>query len=170
MKIEKITLSRQELVEKDGEYELVEKDKETVPCVITNRALQIARQEGVTKSSLATDLLNLQPADEINMNDLKKIENGKMAPEDANIKLGKFGEVDDLKMLQAIYVGYIGGQILLGNKQPKYSFDDFLEVYNADVVERTTLYMNLLTDTRKNDFKGEIEKSTSKKVQKGEKK
>ncbi len=170
MKINKITLFKQELVEKDGEYELVIKDEETVPCVVTNRALQLAKQMGVTKSSLATDLLNLQPADEINAKELKQLESGEIEPEDVNIKLGQFGEIEDEKILQAIYIGYIGGQFLLGNKEPKYNFDEFLERYNAGVTERITLYMNLLTDERGNEFKTEIEKSTSKKVQKGEKK
>lgn len=170
MKIKTITLSKQELIEKDGEYELVEKDKETVPCVVTNRALQTARQMGVTKSSLATDLLNLQPAEEINIKELKQLERGEINPEDVSVKIGEFGEIDDFKMLQAIYVGYIGGQLLLGNKKPKYDFDEFIERYNVDITERTTLYMNLLTDSRGNEFKNEIEKSTKKTVGKGEKK
>ena len=170
MKINKITLFKQELVEENGEYKLITKDEETVPCVVTNRALQVAKQMGVTKSSLATDLLNLQPADEINAKELKQLESGEINPEDVNIKLGQFGEIEDEKMLQAIYVGYIGGQILLGNREPKYDFDEFLERYNVGVTERVTLYMNLLTDERKNEFKSEIEKSTKKTVGKGEKK
>ncbi len=149
MKIEKIILSRQELVEKDGEYELAEKDKETVPCVITNRALQLAKQMGVTKTSLMTDLMNLAPSEE---------------KEDVQVN-----DLDDEKVLQAIYVGYIGGQLLQGNKEPKYNFDEFIERYNAGTVERAVTYNKILA-AEDNKFAKEVQKSTSKKVQKGEKK
>lgn len=149
MKIEKITLSRQELVEKDGEYELVEKDKEAVPCVITNRALQLAKQMGVTKTSLMTDLMNLAPSEE---------------KEDVQVN-----DLDDERVLQAIYVGYIGGQLLQGNKEPKYNFDEFIERYNAGTVERAVTYNKILA-AEDNKFAKEVQKSTSKKVQKGEKK
>ena len=56
MKINKIKLYTQSLVEKDGEYEIEISDVEEVPCVITNRALQKCKQLGITETSLAQDL------------------------------------------------------------------------------------------------------------------
>ena len=121
-------------------------DEETVPCVITNRALQMAAQMGVTKTSLVTDLMNLSTSKE-----------------------GKVNDLDDFKILQTIYVGYLGGELLRGKDGPKYTFEEFIDVYNASTIERTIVYNNLLVKDE-NNFKKGIENSTRKGLEKGEKK
>lgn len=142
MKIEKITLSQQKLVEIEGEYDTVESEAEKVPCVITNRALKIAREQGEIRTSLITDLTRVSEGEDL----------------------------EDERILQAIYVGYVGGQILMGNKMPKYSFDEFTERYNDSTTEKGILYSKLLTAEKENNFANGVEKNTKKTVGKGEKK
>lgn len=142
MKIEKITLSKQELIEEDGEFILKEIEEEVVPCVITNRALQISRDEGNIETSLITDLT----------------------------KAGEGIDIGDDRILKAIYVGYVGGQILKGQKEPKYSFDEFIKRYNDTTTEKAIVYAKLIMAEKDNNFANDIEKNISKKKDKGEKK
>ncbi|WP_130806520.1 hypothetical protein [Senegalia massiliensis] len=152
MKIEKITLFKQEMAEQDNELILKVTEEETVPCVITNKALKVANELGTTRSSLVTDLMQL----------------GGSVDED------KVGDVEDIKILTSIYVGYIGGQILKGvnvyEEDAIYTFDEFVERYNDSSMEKVLLYQKLITAEKENKFADKIERSTNKTPNKGEKK
>lgn len=153
MKVNKIKLYKQSLVEKDGEYEIEISDVEEAPCFITNKALQICKQLGVTKTSLAQDLMIMS--------------SGAQQTEDGDTVITNV--VEDENILKAIYVGYVGGQLMLGKSTPEYDYDEFLDRYQDDVVDRFNLYQDLLV-TEENQFVQEIIRSTNKSVGKGEKK
>lgn len=145
MKIQKIKLYKQSLVEMEDDFKLEITDIETVPCVITNRALQLCNQLGVNDSSLVQDLL-------IMTQNAQVTENG-------DIVITKI--VEDEKILKAIYTGYVGGQLLLGNIEPKYNYDEFIERYHDSSSEKYTIYQSIAMASQ-NDFVKEIEKSTNK--------
>lgn len=146
MKLEKINLSILEVEFKDDDFEMVEKEKETVPVVLTNRALNYAHENGIIESSLISDLIGLS-----NMTD----ENMEM--------------LEDIKILKTIYTGYIGGQFLLGKIEPDHTFSEFTERYHTHPMEQVQIYQKLLIG-KDNNFVKEIEKSTKKGTEKGEKK
>lgn len=146
MKLEKINLSILEVEFKDDDFEMVEKEKETVPVVLTNRALNYAHENGIIESSLISDLIGLS-----NMGD----ENMEM--------------LEDIKILKTIYTGYIGGQFLLGKIEPDHTFEQFTERYHTHPMEQVQIYQKLLIG-KDNNFVKEIEKSTKKGTEKGEKK
>lgn len=153
MKIKKIKLYKQRLVDKEDGYELERFEEEEVPCVITNRALKMCEQLGVTKSSLMRDIMFMSS---------NAVEN-----EDGEMALTT--TVEDERMLAAIYVGYIGGHLLLGNKEPYYSYDEFLDRYNIDLLESFNIYQDLALATQ-NEFAQEIVRSTKMDPGTGEKK
>lgn len=151
MKIQKIKLYKRSLVEVGGEYEVEITDAEEVPCVITNRALKMCEQLGVTKTSLISDIMSMSSSAKID-------ESGDMAITKT---------ADDERVLAAIYVGYVGGQLMLG-KNPDYDYDEFLNRYHADVGQAFSVYQEIIM-VEENDFVKEINRST-KKVGTGEKK
>lgn len=151
MKIQKIKLYKQKIVEKDGEFELEKTDEKEVPCVITNRALQMCNQAGVIKTSLAQDLAIAST--------------GSYSGDGSAVA----AMLKDEKVLQTIYVGYVGGQLLLGKTNPEFDFDEFIDRYNADTLDKIDLYQKLMV-TEDNKFVQEINHSTKKTAGKGEKK
>lgn len=149
MKIKKLRLYKEAIVEKNGDFELEVSEIEEVPCLVTNKALQVCRQLGVTETSLAEDFnLVLRNSDK-----------------DGTVRKMP----DDKLMLQAIYVGYVGGQLLLGKDMPKYDYDEFLTRYHESVNDRWNTYIGLFM-TEENKFVEGIVKSTKKTVGKDEKK
>lgn len=152
MKINKIKLYVQKLIEKDGEYVIEPSEIEEVPCVITNKALKLCRQYGVGKTGLVQDFV---------------VSSTNTGPQEDGTYMMKIA--DDEQILKAIYVGYVGGQLLLGKEEPDYTFDEFIERYHDNVVEKFNLYQSLIS-TSTNEFVKTIERSTNKAVGKGEKK
>ena len=152
MKIQKITLYLQNLIEKDGEFVIEATNVEEVPCVITNRALSVCRGYGIGETGLIQDFVTLSA-------------NTGPRP-DGSFSMKTAG---DEQILKAIYVGYVGGQLLLGKAEPDYTYDEFTERYHGDVSEKFNLYQALIVFPS-NEFVKNIEKSTDKAVKKGEKK
>lgn len=152
MKIQKITLYLQNLIETDGEYAIEPTDVEEVPCVITNRALSLCRDYGIGETGLIQDFVTTST-------------NTRPQPDGSYL----MAVAGDEQILKAIYVGYVGGQILLGKAEPDYTYDEFIERYHGDVSEKFNLYQALIVSPS-NEFVKNIEKSTDKAVKKGEKK
>lgn len=145
MILEKVNLYELKTELVDGEFVLTKEKEQTVPLMITNRALNYAHQNGIIESSLISDLVVLSNMGE----DMTGLE--------------------DMKILQTIYVAYIGGQFMLGRKEPEYSFDEFAERLQVSSMEQVVIYQKVLIG-KENDFVKEIEKSTAKGTGKGEKK
>ena len=131
MKIEKLELYNIKLTVKDDEFITEISDKETVPLVITNKALKYGHSNGIIDSSLVSDLVLLS--------------------ED-------MGLLQDMKILQTIYLGYIGGQMMLG-KSNYYTLEEFTNKFNIDTAEQVQLYQKLMIRDD-NNFIKDIEKNT----------
>ena len=145
MKLEKIELYKMMAEMVDGEFEVIQTDVETVPLVITNKALKYAHQNDIIQSSLISDLVTLSQMGE------------------------DMGALQDMKIFKTIYVAYVGGQFMLGNKEPKYNEEEFAERFQVSTMEQVTLYQKVLIG-KENNFEKEIKKSVSKKVDKDAKK
>lgn len=152
MKIQKIMLYQQKLIEKDGEFVIEPTNVEEVPCVITNKALSICRNYGIGKTGLIQDFVTTST-------------NTRPQPDGTY----QMKVAEDEQILKAIYVGYVGGQLLLGKSEPDYTYDEFLERYHDDIMEKFSLYQELIISPS-NEFVKAIENSTDKAVKKGEKK
>lgn len=145
MKLEKINLYKYDTKIEEDEFVLIKSEEVTVPLVLTNRAINYAHQNGVIKSSVIGDLVSLS-----NMGD-------------------DMEGLEDMKILETIYTAYIGGQFILGKKEPELDFDNFTEHFQASSMEQVEIYQKILIG-KENQFIKEIEKSTKKGTEKGEKK
>ena len=94
---------------------------------------------------------------------------GMSAQENEKGEVVSMNVVEDERILKAIYAGYVGGQLLLGKPNPDYDYDEFIDRYNDDVLERFNLYQELIV-TEDNKFVQEIIRSTKRTPGKGEKK
>jgi len=141
--IPKIKMYDQKLIETDEGYEIKAENVQEEPCIITNKALKEARDNGNIKTALMSDLISMWESED--------------------------SEVEDEKITTAVYVGYIGGQLLKGNK--KYlSYDEFLEKYHDSITEKGVIYQEIMMADTKNAFAESIERSVDKSSKKGEKK
>lgn len=165
--IEKVNIYELDIVEIEGEFKKVQKNHEVLPCMLTNYSLYVGKRDGLLETSLTDELFKV----------IEVYESNPMRPEDVGEEdLEQYGiemfkgmkdAVDEEKIIKIIYLGLIGA-----NPKLKYSFEDFVLRFHADVEEKMMLYVNLISNlaSRDNKFKREFEKHTSRKREKGEKK
>ena len=146
--IQTVELVVKEVVEIDGEYKEIEKDKKRVPCVISNYALKRGKDSGLLEGSLIADLMQMENIDS----------------KDEEKKIKAFQKIDQVEMAKLIYLGCIGANRKFADN---YSFDDFLEVLHYDFGELMEIYYNLLQgimpEDKENGFAKGLKKSTAKK-------
>lgn len=159
MKIQKVTLKEAQITEVNGEYQVQFVNEKTYPLFLTHYALKQGKELGLVETSLFSDLLKLQG--------LQKLSNLK-EDEQADIDPAIFENIDEVKMVQLIYLSFRGA-----NKNSSLSLEDFLEKYHYSFDETMDLYMNLivsLMDKDPNAFAAGLQKSTNKQHNKNQKK
>lgn len=145
------------VLNEEGEYEVRYINAEKHPAFLTHRALASGRNDGLTKSSLISELVRLNA-----MTD----ESGDIAPEKLTEEQAE--GLDAERYLPVIYLGLKGA-----NKNFKLSYEEFQDRYHADLTQILTDYSELIEGYISEDpnaFKKGLEKSTSKKSKKASKK
>ena len=169
MIIEKIELSDVVVEEVEGEYQVVKKNRETVPCMLTNYAIDKGHRLGLLKGSLTKDILEISTAVAKKAAERKRLSDVSRTEEETaldNIDLIK-DVLDDEKLIAVLYIGCLGA-----NPEFRYSHEDFVQRYHDDFETRIEKYMNLISglDKKENKFAAEFQKNVSKGRAKGEKK
>jgi len=165
MLIQTIKLHEILIEEINGVYEATEKNHEVCPAMLTNYAIEQGHRQGLIKSSLVSDLFALYGSYKDHGGNMAQAESGAIRdiPEGMVSEMGSL--LDETKMTAVIYMGCIGA-----NKAFKYSYDEFLERYHADVSEKMQTYVNLISGLSVNDknafaaeFRNKTQDSKSKK-------
>jgi hypothetical protein len=151
IKVSTITLKELEMIElENGEFEGRYVNPKKYPAFLTHRSLAKGRNEGITKSSLISEL--------IKMNSLRgkdgEIDTENLTPEQAE-------HIDTDKYLPVIYLGIMGA-----NKSLDLSYEDFLDKYSGDLEQIMQDYIALIVpylQQDSNQFKAGLVSSTSKK-------
>ena len=147
MAIQTIELIEKEVVEIDGEFKEIERDKKRVPCAITNHSLKKGKDMGLLEGSLIADLMKLE----------------KINSKDKAEKMSALEKIDQVEMAKLIYLGCVGINKKFADN---YSFDEFLEHLHYDFGELMEIYYKLLQDImpkdEKNNFAEGLKKSTKK--------
>jgi len=154
VKISAIELKEVEIVElEDGTFEKRFINPKRYPAFLTHRSLARGQQLGITKTSLISELIKMNQLVDSDGN----IDMDNITPEQAEI-------IDIEKYLPVIYLGVIGA-----NKALQLSYDDFLNLYHADMEKIMIDYIELVMpyiDDNPNEFKKGLEQSTKKKRKK----
>ncbi|MBO0586456.1 hypothetical protein [Sporosarcina sp. E16_8] len=132
MKIQKVTLKEAVSHEVEGEFEMIYTNEKTHPAFLTNAALKRGRDLGLIEGSLVGELAKLQ--------DFERMTSG----DETDLEL--LENFDDTKMIQVIYLAFIGA-----NKSSGLSFDEFIDLYHGDFSETITLYIQLISDSMTKD-------------------
>lgn len=145
MIIEKIKLCEIAINEIEGEFVTQEINNETVPAMLTNYCVEMGYRRGLIKSSLSSDLFALYGTFHQHGGSTEPNAEGMMElPEGMVADMGSF--LDDSKILPVIYMACVGA-----NKNFKYSYDEFLERYHADIKTKMQTYINLIVSLEKTD-------------------
>ncbi|PGP67258.1 hypothetical protein CN998_19150 [Bacillus cereus] len=126
MRVEVVKLKEVEVVNVDGQFKAVEKNHQTVPCFITNHAMQKGQSLGLIEQSLMQSLFKMKDLANVNPNELDS---------DA---LQSFNEIEIQKI---IYLGCLGA-----NTQFPYDFEQFIERFHYSFEETMKLYSNLISN------------------------
>ncbi|EJS13408.1 MULTISPECIES: hypothetical protein [Bacillus] len=126
MRVEVVKLKEVDVVNVDGQFKAVEKNHQTVPCFITNHAMQKGQSLGLIEQSLMQSLFKMKDLANANPNELDS---------DA---LQSFNEIEIQKI---IYLGCLGA-----NKQFPYDFEQFIERFHYSFEETMKLYSNLISN------------------------
>lgn len=135
MKVEIVKLKEVEVVNVDGYFKAIEKNHQTVPCFITNAAMQRGQSLGLIEQSLMQSLFKMNNLANVNPNEI-----------DSDALQG-FNEIE---MQKIIYLGCLGA-----NKQLPYNFEEFIEIFHYSFEETMELYSKLIsniTNGKKNNF------------------
>jgi len=157
IKVSTIELKDVEVVElEDGSYDSRFVNPRKYPAFLTNRALKKGRNMGVTKSSLISDLIQMNSLFKSNQKGKEnpEIDLESLTPEQAEI-------IEAENYLPVIYLGLLGA-----NKNLDLDYDDFLDQYQGDLSQIIQDYMELVMpyiDQNSNEFKKEFENKTKKK-------
>ncbi|WP_130068712.1 hypothetical protein [Bacillus albus] len=154
MKIQTVTLKDVGVQQVEGTYQKVYTNIKTYPAFLTNYAMKKGKELGILESSLFRDVLQFQAL------------GGLETSEEINPEV--LEQVDETNMHKVIYIAFTGA-----NPDKKMSFDDFLRRYHEPLQTTMELYMNLvvdLIDQNPNRFAQALQKSTSNKRGKQEKK
>jgi hypothetical protein len=149
IKIHSIELKDYEVVEVEGEFEKRYINPKKYPAFLTHRALAKGRNQGITNSSLISELLKLNSLS----GEDGKINAENISPEQAEL-------LDNEKYLPVIYLGIIGA-----NKSSEMSYEDFLDKYHGDIEQTINDYVALIQpyiQENPNQFKSALEASTKK--------
>ncbi|EJS72900.1 hypothetical protein [Bacillus cereus] len=125
MRVEIVKLKEVEVVNVDGQFKAIEKNHQTVPCFITNAAMQKGQSLGLIEQSLMQSLFK--------MNDLAKAN-----PKEINSDL--LQSFNESEIQKIIYLGCLGA-----NKQFPYDFEEFIERFHYSFEETTKLYSKLIS-------------------------
>ncbi|MGF3103651.1 hypothetical protein [Rossellomorea sp. DUT-2] len=151
IKVSTITLKELEMTQlENGEFEGRYVNPKKYPAFLTHRSLAKGRNEGITKSSLISEL--------IKMNSLRG-EDGEIDTE--NLSSEQAEHIDTDKYLPVIYLGIIGA-----NKSLDLSYEDFLDQYPGDLEQIMQDYIALIIpylQQDSNQFKAGLVNSTKKK-------
>ncbi|MDM5237494.1 hypothetical protein QUF83_15315 [Bacillus cereus] len=126
MKVEIVKLKEVEVVNVDGYFKAIEKNHQTVPCFITNAAMQRGQSLGLIEQSLMQSLFKMKDLANANPNNI-----------DSN-SLQSFNEIEIQKI---IYLGCLGA-----NKQFPYDFEQFIERFHYSFEETMKLYSKLISN------------------------
>ncbi|MBP3967736.1 hypothetical protein KAF80_01575 [Bacillus sp. WL1] len=135
MKVEIVKLKEVEVVNVDGYFKAIEKNQQTVPCFITNAAMQRGQSLGLIEHSMMQSLFKMKDLANMNPNEIDS---------DA---LQSFNEIEIQKV---IYLGCLGA-----NKQFPYDFEQFIERFHYSFEETMKLYTKLIsniTNGKTNNF------------------
>ncbi|CAI8805342.1 hypothetical protein [Bacillus pseudomycoides] len=147
MKVEIVKLKEIETVQlENGEFQIVTKNQQTVPCYITNYALHKGTELGLIENSLLQSLFKLKDLVNINLDQIENI--------DGTALQG----INEVEMQKVIYLGCLGA-----NKNLSYNFDAFLEQFHYSFEETVKLYVKLIssvTNSQQNGFAKGLDKST----------
>ena len=126
MKVEIVKLKEVEVVNVDGYFKAIEKNHQTVPCFITNAAMQRGQSLGLIEQSLMQSLFKMNNLANVNPNEI-----------DSDALQG-FNEIE---MQKIIYLGCLGA-----NKQFPYNFEEFIEIFHYSFEETMELYSKLISN------------------------
>ncbi|EKS8373198.1 hypothetical protein P4418_02840 [Bacillus thuringiensis] len=126
MRVEIVKLKEVEVVNVDGQFKAIEKNHQTVPCFITNHAMQRGQSLGLIEQSLMQSLFKMKDLANANPNEID------------SDSLQGFNEVEIQKI---IYLGCLGA-----NKQFPYDFDQFMERFHYSFENTMKLYSNLISN------------------------
>ncbi|MED3470036.1 hypothetical protein BK767_03935 [Bacillus thuringiensis serovar kyushuensis] len=126
MRVEIVKLKEVEVVNVDGQFKVIEKNHQTVPCFITNHAMQRGQSLGLIEQSLMQSLFKMKDLANANPNEID------------SDSLQGFNEVEIQKI---IYLGCLGA-----NKQFPYDFDQFMERFHYSFEDTMKLYSNLISN------------------------
>lgn len=158
-KIYSIELKEVEIVSPEGnteEFIEVVKNKRTYPVFLTNYALSKGYDMGILKSTLITDLVNIEKNMKKAATDSKEEQAGAVLE-----------NLDEKKMLDVIYLSFVGA-----NPKVTMTHDEFLQQYHATFTEKVKLYFNIISsavEADPNAFAEGLKKSQAK-PEKNEKK
>lgn len=141
MKICKVELQYFDYIEKDGEYIREARQVKSLPCVLTNYALDYGEKHGLIESSMLDCLFDVLQA----VSDVKDIT--KVRPDEA-ATIGRALDIN--KIVRIIYIGCIGA-----NPDIDLTYDEFLRGYQYDAAKSTEIYSELMAglyDTEANQF------------------
>lgn len=154
IKISTIELKEVEIIElEDGSHEKRYVNPKKYPAFLTNRSLAKGKNMGITKSSLISELVEIQGL----VGNKGEIDAENLTVEQAEI-------MDSEKYLPVIYLGIVGA-----NKNLNLSFDEFLDLYHGDFEQILNDYVELVMpyiQANPNKFKKGLEQSTKKKQKK----
>ncbi|HDX9612817.1 TPA: hypothetical protein ROY01_003919 [Bacillus toyonensis] len=125
MRVEIVKLKEVEVVNVDGQFKAVEKNHQTVPCFITNHAMQRGQSLGLIEQSLMQSLFKMKDLANANPNEID------------SESLQSFNEIEIQKI---IYLGCLGA-----NKQFPYDFEQFIERFHYSFEETMKLYSKLIS-------------------------
>jgi len=149
-KIYSIELKEVEIVStNDEEFIEIEKNKRVYPVFLTNYALSKGYDMGILKSTLITDLVNIE------RNMKKTVEDSKEEQAGAILE-----NIDEKKMLDVIFLAFVGA-----NPRVAISQDEFLQQYHATFTEKVKLYFNIIAsavEADPNAFAEGLKKSQAK--------
>ncbi|KMM38596.1 hypothetical protein [Guptibacillus hwajinpoensis] len=150
-KISTIELKEVEVIElENNEFETRFVNPKKYPAFLTNRSLATGMRLGITKTSLITNLVQMQGL---------VGKDGKIDPENISEEQAEFIDAD--RDLPVIYLGIMGA-----NKSLDLTFEEFLDLYHGDLEKLLNDYLDLVMvylNQNPNEFRKGLEASTSKK-------
>ncbi|CAH2465102.1 hypothetical protein [Bacillus mycoides] len=126
MRVEIVKLKEVEVVNVDGQFKAIEKNHQTVPCFITNHAMQRGQSLGLIEQSLMQSLFKMKDLANSNPNEID------------SASLQSFNEIETQKI---IYLGCLGA-----DKQFPYDFEQFIERFHYSFEETMKLYSKLISN------------------------
>lgn len=168
MKLQVIELKEIEVVDLgNGEFESRVVGTERAPLMFSNRALQLAKREGILETGLEEELFNLYAV-------MGQATNGRTLKKDAVdiqgedlLKVSSIISLDHMKDL--IWCAYVGAKT---GSNVYYSRDEFKDLYDEDFGETLLVFVELVSSSVQRDenkfasnlkrFEGKKEKGSKK--------